>query len=195
MITVGLTGGIGSGKSTVAKIFSVLGISVFNSDLAAKNCYQDENVKFTLASKFGKGIFENNEVNFKKLAQLVFKDAKELNWLNQQIHPLVQQKFELWHRMQTGIYCIKEAAILFESGANVYCDKIITVVAKEELRVQRVAIRDSISADQVMDRLQHQWQDEKKIALSDFVIYNNTELLVPQILAIHQQIISNNFFH
>lgn len=195
MTTVGLTGGIGSGKSTVAKVFAILGIPVFNSDLAAKSCYEDENVKFTLASKFGVGIFENRVINFKKLSDLVFKDSKELAWLNQQIHPMVKFKFEQWLEQQSAPYVIKEAAILFESGANHSCDKVITVVANQDLRIKRVSKRDHLSSDKILERIHQQWADEQKINLSDFVIYNNTELIVPQILVIHQQLISTNFFH
>ncbi len=195
MTTVGLTGGIGSGKSTVAKVFAILGIPVFNSDLAAKSCYQDDAVKFSLASKFGVGIFENGVINFKKLSDLVFKDSKELAWLNQQIHPMVKFKFEQWLEQQSVPYVIKEAAILFESGANHSCNKVITVVATQDLRIKRVSKRDHLSSDKILERIHQQWADEQKINLSDFVIYNNTELIVPQILVIHQQLISTNFFH
>ena len=191
MIVVGLTGGIGSGKSTVAKVFSLLGIPVFDSDLEAKKCYQESSVKLALINYFGDSIIKNNEVNFNHLSELVFSNPNHLKWLNELIHPLVKIKFDAWKKLQSSAYVIKEAAILFESGANLSCNKIITVVSDEQIRVKRVMERDSKQKHQVEARINKQWSDEKKAKWSDFVIKNNTELLIPQIIKIHQQLLLN----
>ena len=191
MIVVGLTGGIGSGKSTIAKVFSILGIPVFDSDLEAKKCYQESSVKLSLINYFGDSIIKNNEVNFNHLSELVFSNPNHLKWLNELIHPLVKIKFDAWKKLQSSAYVIKEAAILFESGANLSCDKIITVVSDETQRINRVIKRDNVSREKVLARIRTQMSDEQKIAQSNFVIHNDFEMIVPQVLAIHQQLISS----
>ncbi|HVA98970.1 MAG TPA: dephospho-CoA kinase [Bacteroidia bacterium] len=192
MLKIGITGGIGSGKSTVSKIFSQLGIPVFYSDKEARDLlYSDKSVITAIENIFGKNIFDSyGLIDRKKIAEIVFKDAKKLAQLNAIIHPAVAEKFEKWGAEKKDVpYILKEAAILFESGSHKGLDKIITVTAPPELRIQRVIKRDNISREMVEDRIQKQWTDEAKINLSDFVIVNDeTKMILPQILEIHKQL-------
>ncbi len=186
---IGITGGIGSGKSTAAKVFSILGVPVFNSDREAKLCYSDKKFQGILWNQFGKQVFTNHQPDFKKIANLAFRNSQVIKWLNEQIHPMVAQKFSSWLLKQNTPYVLKEAAILFESGAYKNCNQLITVVASQKNRIDRVVKRDAVSEQQVMDRINHQWSDDQKIPLSDFIIYNNSELIIPQIIAIHNQLV------
>jgi dephospho-CoA kinase len=178
---IGLTGGIGSGKTTVADIFKSLGIPVFNSDLAAKKLYQDKAVLAQLKTHFGEEVMEDEELSFKKLANIIFNDKLELAWINKLIHPLVSEVFELWKSKQEGSLVLKESAILIESGAYVNCDKIITVEADEELRIERVVERDGVSFEEVKVRISKQYTDAQRREAADYVINNNGELLIPHV--------------
>src|SRR4051812_8335299 len=144
MMTVGITGGIGSGKTTVCKIFSLLGIPVYNSDDEAKQMYSLPHVKEGLKKKFGNDILDNTgNVNKKKMSDIIFNDENALKEVNALVHPLVLQKFKEWKAKQTASYILKEAAILFESGTYQDCDKIILVTAPAEMRMQRTLQRDN----------------------------------------------------
>lgn len=189
MKIIGLTGGIGSGKSTVAKVFSLLGVPIFNSDIEAKLCYQKVEVKGVLKEHFGPAVLKNDQVDFKILAHLVFNNPKELSWLNDVIHPIVKSKFEHWLTLQKTPYIVKEAAILFESGSSKDCDKIITVTCPQDVRIKRVMQRDEVSYDEVLKRIRNQWDEIKKIQLSDYIINNSeSELILPQVIKIHQEL-------
>lgn len=170
---IGLTGGIGSGKTTVARYIASQGIPVYIADEEAKKIMDTPEVLKLIAETFGANLIENGTINRQKLAQLVFKNSKKLQQLNNIIHPKVKQDFDNWvQNHHNHPFIVKEAAILFESGSYKYCDTIITVTAPKSVRLQRVMQRDGVSEEQVLARMQNQWTEEDKIALSDFVIQN-----------------------
>lgn len=170
---IGLTGGIGSGKSTVARYIASQGIPVYIADEEAKKIINAPEVLMLIAETFGANLIENGTINRQKLAQLVFNNPKKLQQLNTIIHPKVKQDFDNWvQKHQNHPFVVKEAAILFESGSYKYCDKIITVTAPKPIRLQRVMQRDGVSEDQVLARMHNQWTEEEKIALSDYIIQN-----------------------
>ncbi len=192
MIKVGLTGGIGSGKTFVANIFFSLGIPVFNADIEAKKLYDtDNNLLLQLRKHFGNNIFDNNTLNKKKLAAIVFANHQALATLNSLVHPLLLEYFNQWVSLQTAPYVIQEAAILFESGFNRYMDKVIAISAPKEIRIQRVTQRDRLSDTEVLNRMQHQLHDNTLTSQSDFTIINDGQTaLLPQVLAVHNQLLS-----
>ena len=170
---VGLTGGIGSGKSTIAKEFATLGIAVFNSDEQAKVLIAtDAQVKERIIASFGEEAYQNGEYNRAYIAQIVFNNPKKLGILNGIVHPALAKYFKQWAKKQTSPYVLKEAAILFESGSYKDCDYIITVTAPEEVRIARVMARDHCTEAQVLARMAQQWTDAQRIALSNAVIEN-----------------------
>ena len=173
MMVVGLTGGIGSGKSTIAKEFAALGIAVFNSDEQAKVLIAtDAQVKERIIAAFGEEAYQNGEYNRAYIAQIVFNNPKKLGILNGIVHPALAKYFKQWAKKQTSPYVVKEAAILFESGSYKDCDYIITVTAPEQLRIARVMARDYCTEAQVRARMAQQWSDAQRIALSNTVIEN-----------------------
>lgn len=184
MTIVGITGGIGSGKSTVSKILSVMGYPVFDSDQAGKLAYQNEKIKQEVISLLGNSVVdEENNIIFKGIADLVFSDRLLLFSLNKIIHPFVQNSFETWLKNQTTKLVFKESAILIESGASKNCDFIVTVVADEKIRIERLLKRNKdLSVEDIKERIANQIIDNERIKYSDYVIYNNDTLLVPQIL-------------
>lgn len=169
---VGLTGGIGSGKTYVASLFKDKGISVYNSDQVAKEIMQNKEVVDQVVSVFGNEILVNKSIDRKKLAEIVFNDTKQLQKLNQLIHPLVQADFEIWTSTQKSIFVIKEAAILFESGAHLQCHINITIEAPIEVRFNRVMHRDQTSSEAVKDRINNQLSASERIKKADYMIYN-----------------------
>ena len=187
MKRIGLTGNIGSGKTTVASCFEILGIAVFNADKQAKLLMdKDVDLKQSLITEFGKEVFFNNELNRKYLSNLAFNDDLVLKRLNALVHPVVQDAFEKWCIKQSGAYVIKDAAILFESNTYQSLDAIICISCPEEIRLKRILKRDNLSEKQVRQRMSHQLAEEKKISLSDYVITNDNSCLVtPQILSVH----------
>ena len=173
MMVVGLTGGIGSGKSTIAKAFAALGIAVFNSDEQAKALIAtDAQVKERIIAAFGEEAYHNGEYNRAYIAQIVFNNSEKLAILNGIVHPALAKYFKRWAKEQTSPYVLKEAAILFESGSYKDCDYIITVTAPEEVRIARVMARDHCTEAQVRVRMAQQWSDAQRIALSNAVIEN-----------------------
>jgi dephospho-CoA kinase len=175
---IGLTGGIGSGKTTIANYFATMGVPVYIADDAAKKVMQSENIIQQIKTTFGDSIFENKILNRAKLAEIVFTNADKLAQLNAIVHPAVKSDFELWLQDNKEYdYVIYEAAILFESGRYKECDVIITVTAPEEIRIERVVKRDNTTREQVLSRIKMQWNDEKRISLSNFVI-NNSNLKI-----------------
>ena len=187
MKRIGLTGNIGSGKTTVASCFEILGVAVFNADKQAKLLMNtDVNLKQSLITEFGKEVYLNNELNRKYLSNLVFNDDLVLKRLNALVHPVVQDAFEKWSILQSGAYVIKEAAILFESKTHQSLDAIICISCPEEIRLKRILKRDDLSEKEVRQKMSHQWAEEKKISLSDYVISNdNSSLVMPQILSVN----------
>lgn len=170
---IGLTGGIGSGKTTIAKIFESLGIPVYISDLEAKRIMEEENVINQIKNEFGPTVLNGNQLDRGVLAKIVFEDHEKLKKLNNIVHPAVAEDFKNWvSHYQNRPFVIKETAILFEIGGQNYCDKTILVTAPIETRIRRVMERDQTSEDLVKKRMANQWLDEKKIPLADFIIHN-----------------------
>ncbi|MES2837269.1 MAG: dephospho-CoA kinase [Bacteroidota bacterium] len=186
MLKIGLTGGIGSGKSTVAKVFLQLGIPVFFADDESKLLLFQDNVIKKIVSVFGESVLNENKIDKAKLAEIVFVDKEKLKLLNNILHPLVAERYANWIiENKTKSFTIKEAAILFESGSYLDCDKVICVSADENIRIERVVSRDKVSKESVLARINNQWTEEQRIAKSDYVIYNNpNDLIVPQVLKI-----------
>lgn len=188
---VGLTGGIGSGKTTVGEIFKHLKIPVFVADEESKKLLRSsESLKQKLSELIGPDLIRQGEIDKAYMAKRIFSDEELLKKANAIIHPAVAQAFKNWHNEQNAPYVIREAAILFESGSHVDCDKIVVVSAPEKLRIQRVIKRSGESEEQVKQRMSRQWPQEKKEQLADFIITNDhTEPLIPQVLKIHENII------
>ena len=189
-MVVGLTGGIGSGKSTIAKEFATLGISVFNSDEQAKVLIANNaQVKKRIIAAFGEKAYQNGEYNRAYIAQIVFNNSEKLAILNGIVHPALAKYFKQWTKKQTSPYVVKEAAILFESGSYKDCDYIITVTAPEEVRIARIMARDHCTEPQVRARMAQQWSDAQRIALSNAVIENiDLESAKEQVKRIHFQL-------
>lgn len=185
---IGLTGGIGSGKTTVSKMFEALGVPVYNSDSEAKKIMQLPEIIVLLKSNFGNDFFENDILNRKKLADLVFKNPEKLKELNAVVHPFVRKDFIIWlKKNENEKFVIKESAILFESKTNINCDKIITVIAPLYLRMQRIVERDNLVFHEIVKRINNQLSDEKKVEKSDFVIENtDLEMTKNQVLKIYE---------
>ena len=194
MIKVGITGGIGSGKTTVCKVFSALGIPIFVADSIGKQLMnEDPLLREQLIHRFGPAVYLSDQmVDRKYLANIVFNDPSSLEKLNSMVHPAVHKAFEKWYLKQEAPYVLHEAAILFESGFNRMMDFTITIVTREEERIARVMKRDKISEELVRQRIRNQFTDEERIKLADFVISNNEEdLIIPQILEIDKKIRAN----
>lgn len=189
MKQVGITGGIGSGKSTVCKIFETLNVPVFYADNEAKILMNsNEILKTEIANTFGKDVYKNNELDRKKLAQLVFNNPEALSKLNALVHPKVGVAYQSWLQKQNHPFVLKEAAILFESGSNKNLDEVIYVSAQESLRIKRVCLRDGVEVDQVQSRIKNQWPEEKKLKLSDHVVINDDiKMVIPQVLKLNQR--------
>ncbi|MFN8152754.1 MAG: dephospho-CoA kinase [Bacteroidia bacterium] len=193
MKTVGITGGIGSGKSIVCRFFTLLGVPVYDADSAARRLMDaDPNVKENVTALFGnKAYLSDGTLNRKEIAARVFSDPAQLEKLNGVVHPAVARDFHQWKQQQPPKqpYVLREAAILFESGSWKDCDNIILVDAPEEIRIQRVMQRDHRSTAEIRNIISRQWTSEKKRNQSDYVIENNEHhLVIPQILAIHRSL-------
>ena len=191
MLKVGLTGGIGSGKTTVARIFETLGIPVYYADDAAKRLMnEDEILRSKIISLFGADTYENNQLNRPFLASIIFNDQQKLNALNSLVHPLTIKDSEKWMQQQNAPYVLKEAALVFESEVWRHLDKVIGVSSPYELRLKRAMKRDNISSEAVQDRMGKQMNEDEKMKRCDYVIYNNEEqLLVPQVIALHEKLV------
>ncbi len=191
MLKIGVTGGIGSGKSTVCRVFGILGVPVYNADDRARNIlYCDEEVKRSLLEAFGESLFTGGKPDRRKLASLVFDNSEALGTLNSIVHPAVRNDFNVWLDDHHGEpYIVKEAAILFETGTWRELDWIILVTAPEQVRVERIMERDGITRDEVEKRVDNQWPDEKKIPLAGTVIRNDDrEPVLPVLLSLHDKL-------
>ncbi len=196
MMIVGLTGGIGSGKTTVAKMFHVLGVPVYNSDIEAKKLMvSSEVLKVKIKELLGTESYTDHKLNRTYIADKIFTDPDLLAQLNAIVHPAVKEHFITWVGDQNSDYIIQETAIIFENNSQDKFDKIILVTAPESVRIQRVTSRDTISETKVKERIANQWADDKKAALSDFVI-NNLELDKTTVLVaeIHKQLLKFSSF-
>ncbi len=171
--TIGLTGGIGSGKTTIANYFQSKGIPIYIADDEARKIMQSDVVIQAIKKTFGEAIFDNNILVRPKLAEIVFNDSEKLKQLNAIIHPAVKEHFKHWLAEKKDFpYIIYEAAILFESGSYKNFDLIISVTAPLDIRIQRIIKRDKTSREHILKRIQAQWTDEQRISKSDFVIEN-----------------------
>ena len=191
MLKIGLTGGMGSGKSTVARIFEVLGIPVFYADAEAKKLMEeDSELRRKIISSLGPESYIGTLPNRKYIARQVFNDPEKLKILNSLIHPATIIKAEKWMEMQSAPFAIKEAAILFESAAHKHLDFVIGVQSPEKLRVQRSMERDNLSDDEVKERMDRQMNQEEKMNLCDFVIINDERhALIQQVLLLYKTLL------
>ena len=183
---IGLTGGIGSGKTFVSNIFKRLGIPVFNADYEAKKImYQSLDLKNKIIKAFGDEIYKDNQLQKKLLSKLIFNNEKKLTLLNSLVHPYVFKRFNQWCLNSQSPILLKESAILFESHSNRKCDKVICVVASKSIRIARVMKRDNVDKNHVQSIISSQISQQDKVKKSDYSINNNeSELILPQIIEI-----------
>lgn len=191
MLKAGLTGGIGSGKSTVARVFELLGIPVYYADTAAKTIMnEDESLKTLITEHFGEAAYTGGTLNRAYISSVVFENKEKLALLNSLVHPATISAAEQWMQQQNTPYIIKEAALIFESGSQEGLDLVIGVYAPEHLRIHRTMQRDNINREAVLKRMSNQVNEELKMKLCDFVIYNDEQqLLIPQVIALHEQLL------
>ena len=194
MIKVGVTGGIGTGKSVVCRIFNLLGIPVYDADSAAKRLMEtDDALKEKIVSAFGNIFTGKGAVDRQRLASLVFNDPEKLAVLNSIVHPAVKLDYTQWEQQQKSKYIIRESAILFESGTDKGLDYVITVSAPAELRVKRVMQRDGRTAEQVNDIMKRQLAEQQKQDKADFIIINDSvNALLPQVWSLHETLSHEN---
>lgn len=193
MLRIGLTGGIGSGKTTVAHIFEVLGIPVYYADAAAKRImHENEELKEQLIFHFGKETYLNGQLNRPYLAGIVFSDPEKTKLANSLIHPHTIADAAAWMEKQHAPYALKEAALIFEARADKELDLVIGVSSPFEMRISRAMQRDGISREAIISRMEKQMNEEEKMKRCDFVIQNDeTILLIPQVIQVHEQLIRN----
>ena len=192
MLRIGITGGIGSGKTMVCRIFEVLGVPIYYADFHAKRLMEsDVRIQEELIKLFGPSIVKEGKIDRTKLAGIVFNNDNALRSVNNIVHPAVRIDFDRWGmEMEGHHYIIEEAAILFESGANKLLDFNIAVSAPEEIRIKRVMIRDNTSREKVLSRISKQISENERNRLADAVIVNNeSELLIPQVLTLHNKLL------
>jgi dephospho-CoA kinase len=192
MLKVGITGGIGSGKSIVAKLFELVGVPVYYADDAAKKLMNENAaIREQLIREFGAAAYNNNVLDRAWLAAIVFNNKQQLELLNSIVHPIVINEGLTWITTQKAPIVMKEAAIFFESGSNVGMDYMIGVYAPQAVRMKRVMKRDSTSKQAVLNRMSRQMDEEEKMKRCDFIIQNNeTQLLIPQVIELHQHLLS-----
>lgn len=193
MYIIGITGGIGSGKSTVARVFGLLGIPVYSADDAAKEIMiKDPLLVAQIKEHFGpEAYLADGTLHRKFISNIVFNDKEQLAVLNSLVHPATIRDSEAWAAQQDAPYVIKEAALMFETASFHYVDKVICVYAPEALRIHRVMKRDNVTRNEVLARMHKQIDDRIKMKLADYVIYNDEQqMIIPQVLALHQQLIA-----
>ena len=192
VLRVGLTGGIGSGKSTVAQIFEVLGIPVYYADIAAKRIMnEDEELRSAITNIFGEQAYANKILNRKYISSIVFSDPAKLQQLNSLVHPATKKDGEAWMQQQTSPYAIHEAALIFEAKVSDRLEIVIGVSSPVELRIKRAMERDKVNREEVLKRMDQQLDEEVKISNCDFVLINDEQqLLIPQVLVLHEKLIA-----
>lgn len=190
MLKIGITGGIGSGKTTVCKVFEIFGIPVFYADTVAKSIMHTDNLlKQDIVKSFGeKSYSEQGELNRQYISTIVFKNKLELEKLNALVHPAVFRAFDVWvASREASPYVIKEAALLFESDSFKMCDQSVLVRSPEASRIERIKARDGITTEEIRSRMSRQFSDEVKEKLADHILINDeSRLLIPQILDLHK---------
>ena len=191
MLRVGLTGGIGSGKSTVAQIFEVFGIPVYYADISAKKLMnEDAQLRSAITTIFGEQAYVKNILDRKYISSIVFSHPAKLQQLNALVHPATKKDGEAWMQQQTSSYAIHEAALIFEAKVSDRLDLVIGVSSPEELRIKRAMGRDKINRDEVLKRMDQQLDEELKMSKCDFVLINDEQqLLIPQVLELHEKLI------
>jgi dephospho-CoA kinase len=191
MLKIGLTGGIGSGKSTAAQLFEVLGIPVYYADAEAKRLMnEDEELISAITKLFGKQAYSDNRLDRKFISSIVFSDPTKLELLNAIVHPATKKDAENWMHKQTTPYAIHEAALIFEAEVNERLDRVIGVSAPEELRIQRAIGRDNVNREDILKRMSSQMEEKVKMSKCDFVLINDEQrLLIPQVLELHKILI------
>ncbi len=192
MLKIGLTGGIGSGKSTVAKVFEVLGIPVYKADDEAKRLMAtDPELIEKIKTYFTNEAYINGKLNKPFIASIVFNNKEKLNLLNSLVHPFTIEDGKRWMSQQQTPYAIKEAALIFESGSQAEFDLIIGVYAPMALRIHRAMQRDHVDKEKIHERMQNQIKEEIKMKLCDEVLINNEQvLLLPQIISLHEKLLA-----
>lgn len=189
---VGLTGGIGCGKSLIARVFETIGIPVFYSDREAKRLYEDKSFLEQIERTFGRGVVKNQVLQRAVLADIVFNDKDKLRQLNSMTHPKVFEMFSQWSRKQTSPYVIMESAILFENNLQKNFDLTISISSPKDVVIKRVMQRDNCTEQQVVARMASQMLQEQKDALADYVIkHDDKTMLIPQLLTIHSSILNH----
>ena len=188
---VAVTGGMGSGKSTVCEAFALLGIPVFHADAEAKRCMaEDGQLRERLQERFGKEVLTPGGVDRARLASIIFSDPHALQDMNGMVHPAVRSRFRQWARAQHAPYVLMESAILADTGGHADFDAVVVVSAPEELRIQRCMDRDGSSRDQVLARMRNQAPEEERLRIAHHVIVNDDRhMVLPQVLAIHEQLL------
>lgn len=188
---VGLTGGIGSGKSTVASVFSALGVPVYEADAHSKQIIDtDRELQARLVEVLGTEVMKEGRIDRPKMASLIFENKKLLETVNSLIHPAVAKHFADWKSEQSYPYVIKEAAILFESGSYRQCNRIVVVTAPKEMRVDRVMMRSGMSREEVLARMNNQWPEEQKVEKANYIVKNDfSQSVIKQVIHIHEDII------
>lgn len=193
MLKIGITGGIGSGKSTVCTIFKILGIPVFNADIEARKLYDEPQVKEAIMLAFGDNMYPQGVFDKKAMANIVFQSADKLKQLNELLHPLVQIQFDTWLQQQESPYTIKEAALLIEAGSYQQLDELILVTCPMNKRIERVMKRDRVTEDEVLARINKQLSEEDKLTFCQYEIINDDrQLLIPQVLQLHHQLMRHS---
>ena len=190
MHKVGVTGGIGSGKSTICKVFEVLGIPVYYADERAQTLIlTDSRIRKGYKALFGENVYEDGQLNRKLVADRIFSDRTLLENVNHLVHPVVREDFLQWTERQEAPYVIEEAAVLLERGGQHLLDRVIVVSAPESLRIQRVVQRDGTYEEKVKERMKNQWTDQQRRAFADYeVLADDRHLVVPQVLQIHAEL-------
>ena len=190
-LKLGVTGGIGSGKTTVCKVFAVLGIPVFSADIEAKRIQDsDKGLQKEINSIAGKDLFTSGRLDRAEMARLIFSNKDLLEKVNSIVHPAVFKYFREWVDRQDSPYTIMEAAILFESGADRMMDKILTVVTPMKERIERLIRGNKITREQVIERVKNQIDDESRIKQSDYIIFNSeNDMIIPAVLGIHEEML------
>jgi len=192
VLRVGLTGGIGSGKSTVAQIFEVFGIPVYYADISAKKLMnEDAELRSGITNIFGNQAYVDNILDRRYISSIVFSDPEKLQRLNALVHPATKKDGEAWMQQQTSSYAIHEAALIFEAKVTDRLDLVIGVSSPIELRIKRAMARDKVNRDEVLKRMDQQFDEELKMSKCDFVLINDEQqLLIPQVLELHEKLIS-----
>lgn len=188
---LGITGGIGSGKSTVCRVFNILGIPVFSADIEARIIMDnDQDLKKRINEISGRDMYLKGTLDRREFASMIFNNEELINKVNSIVHPVVFERFNTWTEEQGSQYVIMEAAILFESGASKLVDNVLTVVTPLEERIQRLLSGGKLTMDQIMDRIHNQIDDDTRMRNSDYVIFNSeNDMIIPAILKVHKEIL------